>query len=542
MNGLDTFPALRLEKITKVYPGTVALDNVCFEAARGEVHGLIGKNGAGKSTLVGIVAGLTAPTSGSIHVGNRAFRALTRTRAKEAGIAIVTQEPEVILDLSVAENLFLGNPIARGGIVDRRAMNARAEEILSRYGLDIAFDYMGRDLSLSERQLLLVLKACVLESAQVVILDEASAPLTPEDFRLLRRVVDELRDAGKAIVYISHHIHELLDVCDRLTVLRDGKTVGTDRASNLTRDTLSELILGPWAPDPVTGGGRPQTPKGGRTEILRLEGFTKWGAFEEVGFSLHRGEIVGVAGLRGSGRTELMKAIAGIDPPDKGSMIFKGRVGSFSSPSQALAAGIGYLPEERESEGLIKGFSIRDNITLSSLREISYHGAASQGMAFQRAVFQWSVFQRTVFQWMIDESACRGLAENIFRAVECKALSTEQDIDELSGGNKQKVLIGRIMASRPDLYLLDEPTKGVDIGAKKSILSLIAEEIRGDAGVLLSSPGLDDLIEICDRILVLYKGKIVAEVERSDFDEKRLFMEIQGNFPSKEVAVSCLPS
>ncbi|MDR1648743.1 MAG: ATP-binding cassette domain-containing protein [Synergistaceae bacterium] len=227
--------ALRLEKITKVYPGTVALDGVCFEAARGEVHGLIGKNGAGKSTLVGIVAGLITPTSGSIEVGRGTFRALSRARAKEAGIAIVAQEPEVILDLSVADNLFLGNPITRGGtvIIDRRAMEAKAEEVLSRCGLDIAPGRMAGDLSLSERQLLLVLKACVLEPAEVVILDEAAAPLTPEDARLLKNMVNELRRAGKAIVYISHHIDELLGICDRLTVLRDGKTAATGRAAGL---------------------------------------------------------------------------------------------------------------------------------------------------------------------------------------------------------------------------------------------------------------------------------------------------------------------
>ena len=512
MNGIlgsEDFPALRLEKITKVYPGTVALDEVCFQVAGGEVHGLIGKNGAGKSTLVGIVAGLITPTSGSIGVGNKTFRALSRTQAKEAGIAIVTQEPEIILDLSVADNLFLGNPIASRGIVDQGAMNARAEEVLSRCGLHIAPAARAGDLSLSERQLLLVLKACVLEPARVVILDEASAPLTPEDARLLRNMVDELRGEGKAIVYISHHIHELLGVCDRLTVLRDGRAVATDKAANLTYNALSELVVGEPSRNGKNFSGKKgsaakQRPEGGaREEILRLSGLTKWSAFEGVDLSLERGEIVGLAGLRGSGRTELMKAIAGIDPPDEGSMVFKGEGCFFSAPDQALAAGIGYLPEERELEGLIRGFSIRDNITLNCLREMSSHG-------------------------VVDDKGCRRLSEEIFRAVECKAFSTEQDIDELSGGNKQKVLIGRIMALKPDLYLLDEPTKGVDIGAKKGILSLIVEEIRGSAGVLLSSPGLDDLIEICDRILVLYKGKIVAETRRADFDEKRLFMEIQG--------------
>ncbi|MDR3165493.1 MAG: sugar ABC transporter ATP-binding protein [Synergistaceae bacterium] len=495
------FPALKLKNITKVYPGVIALEDVNIEARSGEVHGLIGKNGAGKSTLVGIVAGLIRPTSGSIEVKGRRFPFLTRAQGMQEGIAIVTQEPEVILDISVAENLFLGEQPASFGLVDQREMYRKTEKILTDYGLDISPGYRAGDLSLSERQLLLILKACVAEDAGIVILDEASAPLTQKDARLLRSMVKRLREAGKAIIYISHQIDELLGICDRLTVLRDGRSVITCGKSSLNHRSLSELIVG----EPLSDQNSKSNAAGnveGET-LLSLSGFTKWGAFESVNLTVRRGEVVGLAGLRGSGRTELMKAIAGIDPPDAGKMIFKGRQCSFRTPNLALRDGIAYLPEERELEGLIKGFSIKDNLILNCLHILSSYG-------------------------VIRKNDCDRLSEKIFKDVECKAFSTEQDVDELSGGNKQKVLIGRIMALKPDLYLLDEPTRGVDIGAKKNIQSLIIENIRGSAGVLVSSPGLDDLAEICDRILVMYKGRIAACHKGPNFEEHALFMEIQG--------------
>ena len=499
--GQAVLPALNLSKISKVYPGTIALDRVSLEVLPGEVHGLIGKNGAGKSTLVGIISGLIHPTSGQIGIGEKNFSHLTRSQAKQEGIAIVTQEPEVILDISVAENLFLGNHPSPFSLINWRDLYKRAAEIFKTHGLDFAPDYRAGDLSLSERQLLLIIKACVVEEARVIILDESSAPLTQKDAGILRNIVQERRRAGKAIIYISHHIDELMDICDRMTVLRDGRSVATRDKDSLTHHELSELIVG----ESISSEGlRPADDVfAGDEDILRLTRLSKWGAFEKVDLTIRRGEIVGLAGLRGSGRTEIMKAIAGIDPPDEGSIEFKGRKIAFANPHEALSVGISYLPEEREREGLLKGFSISDNITLNSLREISTRG-------------------------VIREKVRRDLSELIFKAVECKAFSTDQDVDELSGGNKQKVLIGRIMALKPDIYLLDEPTKGVDVGAKKSILGLIIKSIRGNAGVLVTSPGLDDLIEICDRILIVCKGRIVGCHYRADFDEKKIFMDIQG--------------
>ena len=495
-------PALLLERITKIYPGTVALEDVSFEVLPGEVHGLIGKNGAGKSTLVGILAGLIKPTDGTISIGGKVFPFLTRLQAKREGVAIVPQEPEVVLDLSVAENLYLGDLGIPTGLMDWKKIRRNAVSVLAEFGLDISVDLQAGDLSMSERQLLLILKACVVEDAKVVVLDESSASLSRKDVLILRRIVDGLKAAGKAVVYISHHIDELLETCDRLTILRDGQTVAVREKAKLNHHMLSELVVGEGV---SLSNARPveECVSLAGEEILRVEEFSRWGVFEDISFSLRRGEILGIAGLRGSGRTEILKALAGIEAADEGMIFIKGNRVRFSTPCAALAKGVAYLPEEREAEGLLKFFSIRDNLILNSPRKFSKGGFLS-----------WK--------------KCDRRASEIFQEVQVKAFSLYQDVDELSGGNKQKVVIGRIMANDPEIYLLDEPTRGVDIGAKQAILSIISRRIRSKAGVILTSPGLDDLMDVCDRIFVLSKGVFVHEYARHDFDEKQLFLDIQG--------------
>jgi ABC-type sugar transport system ATPase subunit len=312
--------------------------------------------------------------------------------------------------------------------------------------------------------------------------------------------VNELRESGKAVLYISHHIDELLEICDRLTVLRDGRVVATRKKGTLDHHSLAELIVGETLSS--SESGRKRSANFGE-ELLRLENLTQWGSFRNISFSLKKGEILGIAGLRGSGRTELLKAISGIEPGYAGQINFKDKRVFFSTPSEALRMGIAYLPEDRETEGLIKSFSIRENLLLNSIARFSRNGFVLGGDAARRA-------------------------EEIFAGVQIQAFSMEQSAEELSGGNKQKVVIGRIMANEPEVYLLDEPTRGVDIGAKRSILSIVDGPLRASAGVLLTSPGLDDLMDICDRILVLYKGNMVREYRREDFDEKSLFMDMQG--------------
>ncbi len=494
--------ALELTKITKIYPGTVALKDVNLRVKYGQVHGLIGKNGAGKSTLVGILAGLIKATSGTISIEGNSFSRLSRVQAKREGVAIVTQEPEIILDITVAENLFLGNFGAGKTFVDWSGMFTNAKQLVEKAGLDIDVRLRAGDLSLSERQLLLIVKACIVEEAKIIILDESSAPLTQKDSQILKKIVNDLREQGKAIIYISHHIEELMEICDCLTVLRDGETITTREKSQVTHQSLSELIVGEgYVSDKIRATCDSATAVG--ETLLEVRGLTRWGEYEDISFSLHRGEVLGIAGLRGSGRTEILKGIAGIEQSDKGDVLLKGETCHFSKPSQALENGVTYLPEEREAEGLISLFSIKDNLVLNSLRKFTRFG-------------------------LIDSSLCEQKAGQVFQNVQVKAFSLEQAVEELSGGNKQKVMIGRIMAAEPEVYLLDEPTKGVDVGAKRSILSLIYEKIRGNAGVIITSPGLDDLIEICDRVIVLYEGRIKKTYERINFEEQQLFMDIQG--------------
>lgn len=493
--------ALSLEKITKIYPGTIALQNVDLEVRFGEVHGLIGKNGAGKSTLVSVLAGLIEPTSGIMKIDDVAFTSFSRAEAKAKGISIVTQEPETILDASVAENLFLGNLDTKHGLIDWHKTNARAAKILAENGLNINVELMAGDLSLSERQLLLIIKACVVENPKIIILDESSAPLTQKDALILKRIVLDLKSKNKAIIYISHHIDELLEICDRLTVLRDGQSVATKYRNELDHNSLSELIVGDGFSLMQTRSDNEPHISG--NVILQVSGLTSWGHYTDISFALHQGEILGIAGLRGSGRTELLKGIAGIIPADCGNIEIKGAKYNFSKPSQALDKGIAYLPEERELEGILKIFTIKDNLVLNSLSRFSRCG-------------------------FVSNKACEQKAQEVFDDVQMKAFSIEQMAEELSGGNKQKVVIGRIMAAEPTIYLLDEPTRGVDIGAKMSILSIICGKISGSGGVIITSPGLDDLVDICDRIIVLYKGKILKSYMRPEFDEKKIFVDIQG--------------
>jgi len=495
--------ALQLKNITKIYPGTVALQKVNLEVMQGEVHGIIGKNGAGKSTLVGIISGMVAPSSGEMVIKGRNLAHLSRLDAKREKIAIVPQEPQVISDFTVAENLFLGDYPRRGPCVDWPEMFRRAEGILRRAGLNINVRAKGEDLSISEQQLLLLAKACYVEQAEIIILDEVSASLSHDDEDIFFTLLGEQKRMGKTIILISHRTDDILRVCDRVTVIRDGRSIKTIPCEGLDRQQLSALIVG----DDVGGAqriiaGSPRSKAEGEV-VLKVEGFTRAGCFENIRFVLNKGEIIGLAGLRGSGRTELLKSIAGIESRDAGTLEIAGRRCTVASPSQALERGIVYLPEDREKEGLIAGLSVRENLVLNSLSQISKVS-------------------------LIDRKMEDSLVSKLIEAFGIVTATPEQEAGQLSGGNKQKVVVGRISAFGPLVYLLDEPTRGIDIAAKDSILRNIRDRLAAQAGVVITSPGLDDLLLVCDRILVLFKGRIVAEFERAEFNEGRIFMAMQG--------------
>ncbi len=503
--------ALRLRDISKIYPGTVALHKVNIEVLKGEVHGIIGKNGAGKSTLVEIIAGIIPPSGGEIFIGAQSFEALSRISARREKIAFVPQEPQVILDFSVAENLFISDYESRGRLINWPKLYAKAERVVKKAGLNMNVRIKAGDLSISEQQLLLVLKACYVEDARIIILDEASASLSQEDEELLYQIIQERKKQGNTILFISHRTDELLRVCDRVTVLRDGRSIAATACSDLDKDKLSALIVGEETAKPQTGGdgGHVSAGIGEDMVILEVDQLTRAGLYQKISFKLKKGEILGLAGLRGSGRTEIFKGIVGIDPADDGFIKIKGVKKRYTNPSQALREGMVYLPEDREKEGLIKILSVRENLILNSLNKIT------KGL-------------------LVNRKKEKELVADLVNNLDIKIASPEQEVSQLSGGNKQKVVVGKISATKPLVFLLDEPTKGVDISAKQSILEIIKTKLRQDAGIVITSPGLEDLINICDRILVVYQGNITGEFGRGEFSEGDLYLAIQGGVKEKD--------
>ena len=504
--------ALEMYNISKLYAGTVALENVCFSVKKGELHGIIGKNGAGKSTLVDIMSGIIPPTRGEIRVNGHVYKSMTPSVAKKEFISIITQEPQVVNDCTVMENLFM--PLYKDGqpIIPWNELNKRAAAVMEQGGFPIDVTQPVGDLSVSEKQILLVIKACYVENANIIIMDEVSASLSQHDEQTLHRIARERIAAGKTVILISHRTDELLKMCDRVTVLRNGHNAGTAEVKDLTMESLAALIVGnsnydkEMLPHAAIDKDAPI--------VFEAKHITSYGKYRDFSIQLRRGEIVGIAGLRGAGRTELFKSIVGLDRIDEGKILIDGAEKRYHAPSEAIKDGVVYLAEEREREGLISIASIKHNLTIGIFKTISQNG----------------IFRKKTENSKVDE---------LIDVLSVKAYTREQEIQQLSGGNKQKVLVGKVMAQKPRVCFLDEPTRGVDIEAKESMLHTINEEMRKDSAILISSPGVEDLIKVCDRIVVLFEGRTVGEFDKSEFDEKRIYQMMQGEIlEGSEVQVS----
>ncbi len=498
---------LQLENVSKLYPGTIALHNVNLQVRRGETHGIIGKNGAGKSTLVGIVAGLVHPTGGTFYLNGHQYHDLSRIASREERVAIVPQEPQLVENATIGENLFLPDyPATTGGLrVDWSQVYHRAQEILDRSGLALDARTLAGDIGIGLQQILMMVKASYVEDAQLIILDEAFASLSEREEDIFFRIMQERRAAGCTILHISHRIEELLRVCDRMTVLRDGKTVATVERHEVDHRSLAALIVGSSREVEPLVPSRSHAENTNPVE-LTVSDFTRTGSYHNVSFSVRRGEILGLAGLIGSGRTEIMKGIIGMDPPERGSL-YRGEEGAatlhITSPAQALQAGIAYLPEERDAEGLIHSQSVRTNTLMSALHRVC------------RGMF-------------LNPPQERKLVSDLQRRLAITYASMDQEVQELSGGNRQKVVVSRVFSTEPQVFLLDEPTKGIDIAAKEGLLRTIRGDLAKDAAVVMTAPGLEELIRICDRILVLHRGRIVGEFRGPDFPEEQIFYAMQG--------------
>lgn len=500
---------LAVRGLSKTFPGVRALDGVDLTLHAGEVHALIGENGAGKSTLIKLLTGVHRPDTGDIVLQGRDVSFATPLEAQRAGISTIYQEVNLIPLLSVARNLFLGRePRNRLGLLDFTRMHREAGETLGAYGVRVDVRRPLRGLGVGAQQMVALARA-VASEARIVIMDEPTSSLEPREVETLFSVIRRLRDEGIAVIYVSHRLDELYAVCDTVTVLRDGRRVHHGRLAELDRLSLVSTMLGRELGEvreegltKFTGGhhaadGRP---------VLEADDLTVPHQLHGVSVSIRPGEVVGLGGLLGSGRTETAKAISGALARSSGGVVVAGVPLRAGSTPAAIRAGIGLLPEDRKSEGIVPGLSVRENIALAVLPRLSRFG-------------------------LVSEARVDGIVDTFVERLRIKASSPHQKVGELSGGNQQKVLLARWLAMNPKVLLLDEPTRGIDVGAKAEVQRLVDELAADGLGVLLISSDPEELIEGSDRVVVLKDGAVVGELTGDEVTEDGLMRTIAGHVP-----------
>jgi len=489
-------PLLRMQNIRKVFSGVVALDDVDFTLERGEVHSLVGENGAGKSTLIKVMTGAYNRDGGEMFFEGKPVNFRTPEEAQNAGVVAVYQEVNLLMYRSVAENMFLGREPRRFGLIDWARMYREAGETLRNLGLQIDPKVVLGSLNIASRQMIAIARGVSL-GAKILVLDEPTSSLTDHEVGLLYDVIRRLKEQGTGIVYISHRFDELYAVCDKVTVLRDGKFIATRPLAGLERVDLVCLMLGKQREDlekkGATAFGEHHEARKAET-LLQIENLTRGRRLKNVSLHAGRGEILGMAGLLGSGRTDVARAVFGADAIDKGKITFEGKELKLRSPNDAIKAGIAFLSEDRKAEGIVPEWSVRENMTLAALPALTSLGVVSR------------VKQNEI-------------VEKFMRRLGIKASSGEQKIRELSGGNQQKVLLARWLCKNPKFLILDEPTRGIDIGAKGEIQGLINELADEGLGVLMISSELEELVEGSSRIVVMRDGECAAELRGADISQ-----------------------
>lgn len=487
-------PTLSVREVVKHFSGVTALRGVSVDFYPGQAHALVGENGAGKSTLIKVMTGVYTQDSGDVsYLGSPAAFGSPRA-AQEAGVQTIYQEVHLAPRLSVARNLFIGREPHRLGLLDLRTMHRTAESVLAKYNLHCDVSRPLAELGLGMQQMIAIVRA-VTAAARVVIMDEPTSSLEPREVDKLLDVVTTLKNDGVAVVYVSHKLEEVFRVCDTVTVLRDGALVHTGPTSEITRLQLIGRMLGRDVSDlnrdglTAFGSGIKVAREG--APVLEATGLTRRGELDDVSVTVHAGEVVGLAGLLGSGRSETLKAIFGADPLDSGEVRINGKLLSHQRPAERINAGIALLPEDRKAEGIIPELSIRDNIVLAVLSRVSNRGFTSRKAQ--------------------DE-----LVGTFMKRLRIKASGPEQLVQELSGGNQQKVLLARLMCLHPKVLLLDEPTRGIDVGAKSEVQLLIAELAEQGVSVVLVSSELDELVEGAESLVVLRDRKPIGVLHGDD--------------------------
>ncbi|TOF01163.1 L-arabinose ABC transporter ATP-binding protein AraG [Vibrio parahaemolyticus] len=487
--------------ISKHFPGVKALSNISFRANKGSIHALMGENGAGKSTLLKTLSGLHQPTEGELVVDGKALVFNSATDALEQGIAIIYQELNLVPELSVAENIYLGQLPTKGGSVDVETLNARAREQLKRLGEDFDPSRPLKEFSIGQWQMVEIAKA-LSRNAQIIAFDEPTSSLSQREIQNLFKVIRELRDDGKIILYVSHRMEEIFDLCDAITIFKDGTHVQTfDDMTDLTHEKLVELMVGREINDIYNYRSRPLGESGLRIENLEGKGLT-----QPVSLDIRQGEILGLFGLVGAGRTELTRLIFGAEKAQAGQIYIHGQPISVRSPQDAIRAGITLCPEDRKADAIVPILSVEENTNISAR--------------------PWNL----KLGGLIDFKWERDNAEQQRKALNVKTASLQQAIGQLSGGNQQKVILGRWLSTDMSVILLDEPTRGIDVGAKSEIYELIFNLAERGVTVLVVSSDLPEVLGISDRVMVMKEGAVTGELQRHEFKEQTaLSLAMLGN-------------
>ncbi|WP_225034391.1 sugar ABC transporter ATP-binding protein [Paraburkholderia sp. XV] len=490
---------LRLEAIRKQFPGVIALDGINLDLCCGEVHAICGENGAGKSTLMKIISGQYRPDGGTVVYRGEQVNFRSTSEAQAAGIAIIHQELNLVPDLSIAENLYLAREPKRGPFIDRRKLNADAKACLARIGLSIAPTAKVGALSIAQQQMVEIAKALSLD-AQVLIMDEPTSSLTESETVHLFRIIKELRTQGVAILYISHRLDEMAEIVDRVTVLRDGRHISTDDFAAITISDVVARMVGRSLDDAYPRRQSVPTDE----VLLSVDGLEREAVFGPLSFELRKGEILGFAGLIGAGRTEVARAIFGADPLDSGTMRLHGQPVTIRSPREAIRHGIAYLSEDRKKEGLALSMPVAANVTLANVRGIS---------------------TRAGFLRFNDEAR---IAARYVQELAIRTPSINQVTRNLSGGNQQKVVIGKWLYRGSKILFFDEPTRGIDVGAKFAIYGLMDRLAADGVGVVLISSELPELLGMTDRIAVFHEGRIAAVLETAHTSQEEIMRYASG--------------
>ena len=487
---MDNNYILTLKNITKEFPGVKALDDVTINIERGTIHGLVGENGAGKSTLIKVLAGIYQPNKGEIILDGKPCRFNSPIEARRAGISVVHQEIKLAEPLSVAENMFLGNVQLKNGLVDWKGMRRRAWEIVEDLGMDIDINAQVSSLTVAKKQIVEIMHA-INNNSRILIMDEPSAVLTDRELEVMFRIVKQLRDKGITIIYISHRLDEIFGLCSNVSVLRDGCHIDTIPVASVDRQGLINMMVGR-----EMGQEYPKEVGNVGGTILEVKNLSR-GILQDISFEVKSGEVFGISGLVGAGRTELARAILGIDKPESGEVYVRGKKVHYRTFADAIRDGLGLIPEDRKLQGLVQIMAVKRNTTLVNMKRVLRAGVISSSL---------------------EEKLSKEYADKLHVVTP----SMETEVQYLSGGNQQKVVIAKWLFQNSEILFLDEPTRGIDVGAKAEIYRLINRMAKEGKTIIMISSEMPELLGMCDRIMVMHEGHKMGELNAAEATQEKI--------------------